>query len=68
MNEKNVVRVCFYCYFKFHLFIQDSRQQIVKNFDACLVCTLLYDNLATGLWRQYLLLVLTLNQLHWSEK
>jgi len=25
MNELNVVGVRFYCYFKFHLFIQDSR-------------------------------------------
>jgi len=68
MNEINAVRVCFYCYFKFHFFIQDSRQQIVKNFDACLVCSLFHDNLATGLCRQYLLLVLTLSQLEWSKK
>ena len=62
MNDINVVREHFYCYFKFRLFIQDSTQQIVKNFDACLVRILVYDNLATGL------LVLTLSQLKWSEK
>jgi hypothetical protein len=49
MNEINVVRARFDCYFKFHLFIQDSTQQIVKNFYARLVCAILYDNLATGL-------------------
>jgi len=49
MNEINDVRARFYCYFKFYLFMQDSTQQIVKNFYACLVCAILYDNLATGL-------------------